>query len=328
MNNKMFYSNYINFNWDGGKVMSFSDFNGVFSHIINNKNRQNGQELLRPNPLKDIILRNYTKEQRIKDKEAFKKYCRKCDRPYRTLVTQLNVEPTEENLELIKKWANEMLNLFDKRYNIVHAQVHMNETRVGIHFVVFNMDQTRTKYGNYNKDNEKVKITGEYYLNDKNEKIEIDAITKNIMKKKNKNFKTFRYGKEVFEEIWKEGEEINKRLAKEFGIDFEQEPTTEKGFIRKYEKMDINDFRKNKSNLLESFDVVDSNNGEVKELLNHVNEWNNFFKMIGFKNNESLTEKFKSVIQGNVEINKLFHKFKSNEKMKNFEETKKEEKER
>lgn len=329
MAKKMIYANYINFNWDGGKVLSFKNFNGIFNHIVNNKNRLNGQELLNKNPLDDLILRNYTKEQRLKDKNAFKNNCRKCDKPYRSLVAQLNVEPTKENLEIIKEWANNVLELMDKNYNVVHAQVHMNETRPGIHFIVLNMNQERTKYGNYNKNNEKVKITGEYYLDKNNNKIEIESKTKNEMKKKDKNFKTYRFGKEVFENIWKEGEEINRQLAEKYNLDFVQEPTTDKGFARKYEDMNINDFRKHEGNLLNSFGAIEiSKQPEVREFLNETFEMNSFLEEIGYGKGKTLVEKFKNLIKENENVNKLFNELQVEEKMKQKKNPNKNERER
>lgn len=243
MNIERYYAKHINYNWGLSKVMGGNDAQLVINHIWDNINRTTGQEYLRERIMEDPILVKYTKEKMIQYLDDFKKVAWKNLNPFRFIVQQINLPPTPENIKKVEKVLPRLLKMYEKYFNVVHFQLHTNETRLGIHIIIENMNPEHTKVGNFNKKGEPIKLNGFFEINENGEIININS---KQLSKRLKDDPTFKnkykqYGIETIKKVWDEGQQIMEKWCKEEGLEFIQEPVTNKGIKQKLDR--IQNFR-------------------------------------------------------------------------------------
>lgn len=199
---KLNYKSWINFNWNITELKNWNDAIKLLNHIFDNMNRETGRERLNKKPeLKNVF---YGKSPELIKKE-FEKIQDKLPKggkgakPFRFITTALNVEPTEKNIKVIQEWFDKQLNLYKQIYgeeNIICAGLHLNETRPGIHIAIKNYSKQAGKWvwGVY-KNGVRVKTSGPD-------------------------------GKKLVNEVWDKGQELNKKLAEKYGLEFKQAETT------------------------------------------------------------------------------------------------------
>lgn len=329
MDIERYYAKHLNYNWSLSKVMGGNDAMLVINHIWDNINRATGQELLRERIIEDPILKKYTKEKMIQYLDDFKKVAWKNLNPFRFIVQQINLPPTLENIKKVEKVLPRLLKMYEKYFNVVHFQLHTNETRLGIHIIVENMNPEHTKVGNFNVKGELVKLNGFFEINELGEIININSKQLSKRLKEDPNFKSKykQYGIETIKKIWEEGQEIMQQWCKEEGLEFIQEPVTNKGVKQKLDR--IQNFREWKlfteygevnddtqKNIIEDKlkELEGKKNKEIEDLKKEYDKLKNKNKIL--EQEKSNEQKEKDKIKKDLENSVLENKKLENENLK------------
>lgn len=266
------YMSWINFNYNLTELKKNKDAMKIMDHILDNTKREQGREFLNNQVEQPMVVIREFKNSKDEMKEMKEKFGDKG--LYRFYVSGLNVEPTKENMPMIMEDAKNQLKMLDKKFNVLGCYIHLNETSPGIHIIIGNYSPDKSKIGNYNKDGVNIRLSGNYY--EKNgQKINFHSRELKDLKSKNKNFKYKSWGKEVMNDIWKQGEKERQKLADKYNFRFLQEPTTEKGFKRKYISMDIDKFRE-----MDKMDIIQIGEPKTKEDQEKIKQWNYMNKVL------------------------------------------------